>query len=156
MKQSKKSSISAVVLGAGVLNWPREERVGDRYGIVFLGPSSGGYAIPDGTPVESAKTYRPVKKLCEGQRGRLVATVLETRRSGHIGDLFHGISPRTPKVGQEIELGEGTLFFDTREGMSGFGAGLKPDDGRETLWLKIRSLYDCHDQTVELKFYPAE
>lgn len=152
----KKTDKTAVLLGIGVLNWPRAERVGDRYGVVFLNRESGGYRYPgEEDPREPAPEYKDIRDVSAGEHGRLVAVVLKARESGHIGDLFHGVGPRTPKVGRRITLGTGTLFFETAEGMNGIGAGLRPDDGRATLWLKIRALYDCHDQTVELWFYPS-
>jgi hypothetical protein len=42
--------------------------------------------------------------------GHLVAVVLETRPSPHIGDLARAVDPAMPTVGQENTLGTGTLF----------------------------------------------
>ena len=149
---SRIKSTEPVVLGVGVLNWPARERRGDRYGLIGLNSKSGGY---DGeNSIEDAKKYKalpPEQDPVYGKHGKLVAMVLETRQSGHIGDLFHGVFPVTPEVGQEIALGEGTLFHEESEGFDGL-VGLRPDDGRNTLWLDINSLYRCHDQTVELRF----
>lgn len=121
-------------LGTGVLSWNRYERVSDRYGTVCL------FASPSG-----GEKVRLIQ-VKEGARGRLVAIVKETRRSQHIGDLFHGVFPKTPKVGQKITLGEGTLFFEDD------GVGLQPDDGRDAQWLDMRALYNAHEQTVTLYF----
>ena len=121
-------------LGTGVLDWEREERISDRYGVIKLFDQPG----------EGKRPIR-LRHLTEAH-GRLVAVVREARDSPHIGDLFHRIFPSKPEVGEQITLGEGTLFFDAD------GVGLMPDDGRETLWLDIRSLYRVHNQTVTLFF----
>jgi hypothetical protein len=44
-------------------------------------------------------------------------------------------------------LGKGTLFFADDETV-----GIRPDDGRDTLWMDIKALYNAHDQTVTLCF----
>jgi hypothetical protein len=121
-------------LGTGVLSWNGAERRSDRYGSVVLLPS------PD-----SEKPIHLIQ-VKAGRRGRLVAIVKETRHSRHIGDLSHGVFPKTPKVGQKITLGEGALFFENDE------VGLQPDDGRDTQWLDMRALYNVHEQTVTLFF----
>jgi hypothetical protein len=87
-----------------------------------------------------------------GQKGKLIAEVIATRKSSHIGDLFHGFFPTTPNIGEEIELGEGTLFYEPGEY---FAVGLKPDDNRETFWLIPQNLYRVHEQTVKLFFLPG-
>ncbi|MBI2035758.1 MAG: hypothetical protein HYT12_03720 [Candidatus Liptonbacteria bacterium] len=122
-------------LGTGVLNWDIDERCSDRYGQVFL------LSSPD-----SEERVKLVQ-VKGGVRGRLMAIVKETRQSRHIGDLFHGVFPKTPKVGQKITLGEGTLFFRNYNAV-----GVQPDDGRDTLWLDINGLYKAHEQTVTLYF----
>ncbi len=133
-----------VVLGEGVLTWPRYERVGDRYGVVNLMTA----------PVENLNDFSFTPDYVTlggdpfaGSDGKLVATVLETRQSGHIGDIFRGFYPETPEVGEVIELGEGKLFFDDDETV-----GLEPNDGREADWLDPLALYRCHEQTVRLEF----
>lgn len=132
----------AVILGTGVLSWPRSERVSDRYGCVWL--------MADATQEQVLGGVAGVAEPHVGQRGRLVARVIEARQSHHIGDLFHGVRPRTPEVGAEIQLGEGELFVQQEE--LGWSVGLRPDDGRDRLWLDLRALYDAHLQTVELRF----
>jgi hypothetical protein len=119
-------------LGTGVLDWEREERISDRYGLVelFQGPGS----------------LVKLNRVTEQLHGKLIAIVRETRVSSHPGDLFHGIKPSTPEVGERIELGIGGIFFDDD------AVGLKPDDQRPTLWLDIRALYRVHQQTVTLYF----
>jgi len=142
---------SAILLGVGILNWPRIERVTDRYGVVTLSPSGH-----DCVSSVQACRYQALTPGSVAGVGRLVAIVIETRKSGHIGDLFHQIFPRTPKIGQRIILGKGRLFFQVDEAVVFVKAvGLEPLDGRHTQWLKIRALFDCHDQTVELWFDPS-
>ncbi len=137
-----------IELGVGVLTWARGERVSDRYGSVFLMPEGqDSLHQDDETFVPLA---RPSSISSSDGRGRLIAEVLETRQSTHIGDFFRGLSPKTPEVGDRLVLGEGILFFDTEDW--GDQVGLMPDDGRETDWLDPRSLYTAHEQTVRLLF----
>jgi len=119
-------------LGTGVLDWDRWERISDRYGSVKL-------FDPHRTEIR----LNPVKELLHG---RLIAVVKETRDSTHIGDLFYDVYPSRPQVGEQVILGEGTLFFE------GNCVGLVPDDLRETLWLGLEELYRVHQQTVTLFF----
>ncbi len=137
---TSRAKVETIVLGRGIFNWPRTERVSDRYGLVGL--------------YEDDKAFR-ISEDCRkhlGKRGRLVAVILETRQSGHIGDFFRGIFPSTPNVGDKFTLGEGTLFETVIGG--GWFYGLKPDEERESDWLDPHILYRCHDQTVELTFEP--
>ncbi len=122
-------------LGTGVLDWEREERVSDRYGTVELLDGIG----EDRTPVRLARVR-------EHLHGSLVAIVKDIRAVGHIGDFFHRIKPSVPNVGDRFVLGTGGIFFDE------CGVGIRPDDGRATLWLDILALYRVHNQTVTLYF----
>ncbi|WP_027578459.1 hypothetical protein [Bradyrhizobium sp. Ai1a-2] len=139
------------LLGVGTLTWCGSERRSDRYGTVYL--------IQDGqtslTTIPSPSLIdRETARIFDGHRGDLVAVVKETRESTHIGDLFRGVSPRTPEIGQIIVLGSGALFSEPApEG--GLMVGLRPNDGRSTDWLNIRALYDAHEQSVELNFHPT-
>ncbi|SEP50605.1 phosphoadenosine phosphosulfate reductase family protein [Amycolatopsis saalfeldensis] len=129
-----------IELGQGQLWWPRSERQTDRYGTVFLltGPDGDTYVSFGNAPV--------------GQPGRLVAVVVETRRSGHCGDIARSLAPTTPTVGEEITLGAGTLFTETDADLGvPTAVGLVPDDQRDTDWLVPRALYRCHNQTVRLE-----
>lgn len=132
-----------IEIGRGVASWPRAERISDRYGLVGL------TATPDGVGWVPLPADLPL-----GRRGRLIATVLETRRSPHIGDLFRGIVPSTPSVGDVIVLGTGDLF-QCRDS-DGECVGLNPSDGRKSDWLDPHALYRIHEQTVLLAFEPAE
>ena len=88
-----------VLLGTGHFNWLRGERVSDRYGYVNLWKAS---ASEETHPLPKAREH-------EGEHGKLVAIIKETRESSHIGDVFHGIGPSIPEVGEEIVIGEGIL-----------------------------------------------
>lgn len=140
------------ILGQGVLSWPAGERISDRYGLVILGENkpadSWGNFCGDNTMDETQ-----VKRVA-GKIGMLVAVVLETRQSHHIGDMFRNIGPTTPAVGEEIELGSGTLFID-RFDMGHIGVGLNPMNGSTHDWLDPHKLYRAHDQTVRLEFREA-
>jgi hypothetical protein len=139
------------VIGEGVLTWDASERISDRYGAVFLmndGDSlhepSGYVLIPDDVPV--------------GMPGWLVAEVVATRQSTHVGDVFRGLRPQTPEVGERIVLGRGRLFRQTVDRDSPHpvieAVGLAPEDvdDRDTDWLDPRALYRAHEQTVRLTF----
>jgi len=129
-------------LGTGVLNWNRSERQSNRYGAVHLSP----------TPMELSQVY--LRNLPVGRTGRLMAKVIETRQSYNLGDWFRGLRPVTPKKGDEILLGEGTLFEETHA--HGQEVGVKPADDRPSDWMDPEALYRCHFQTVELWFYPED
>ena len=126
-------------LGTGVLNWERDERVNDRYGFVFLDQQEEmDRDIGDKVELDQSRV---------NHRGRLIAVVRETRKSRHVGDLFHKIYPQTPEVGEEIVLGEGILVFDDDGNI-----GTLPDDKRRTWWMNVHNLYRAHEQTVTLFF----
>lgn len=139
--------MSAVELGTGRLSWPRAERVGDRYGVVML--------MVDGDSLSEPTGYiRPANPPI-GQRGRLVAEVLETRESTHIGDLFRGLFPETPEVGERIVLGNGTFFTEDTD-WGALTMGLEPHEPRHSDWLDPVALYRAHEQTVRLTFEPED
>jgi hypothetical protein len=131
-----------IELGVGVLTWARGERVSDHYGSVYLMPEGHNSMVQDDSHIPLVHP--------EGGQGRLIAEVIKTRKSTHIGDFFRGFSPETPEVGDRLILGEGTLFFDTEDW--GDQVGLTPDDDRETDWLDPSVLYKAHEQTVRLLF----
>lgn len=135
------TATTAITLGRGTLDWPRHERVSDRYGLVTLLKRVDA----DGTVDFGAA---PIDEV-----GRLVATVRGQRRSHHIGDLFRGLRPpdTPPAIGSVHVLGEGTLFRSRApEGWD--YVGLRPDDGRTSDWLDPRVLYTLHSQVVDLAF----
>jgi hypothetical protein len=131
-----------VILGTGILNWPSVERRSDRYGYVHLYTD----VIPLDVSTQDDPTYVSLTQT-QG-KGQLIARILATRQSQHIGDLFRGFFPSTPTVDEEIILGTGTVDYE------GYEVGLRPCPHRETDWLDPRQLYRCHEQTVQLLFRP--
>lgn len=134
------------ILGYGIFGWMSPERKSDRYGAV---------ALFDGDSKEKKLIDSPIVHLdkikeVEGKKGSLYVEVLETRQSTHIGDMFRGIYPSTPKKGAKIKLGEGVLFTEVSYGIQTIG--LRPDDGRQSDWLNPKKLYKAHEQTVNLFF----
>lgn len=78
--------METIILGTGVLTWDRYERMTDRYGTVKLAESTAfqHFITFDEAPL--------------GQHGTLVAVVLDTRRSAHIGDFARaGRRPIPPR-----------------------------------------------------------
>lgn len=136
-----------IQIGTGVLGWERHERVTDRYGSVCL--------MNGTTWTAKGKNLRINEKRI-GQRGQLIAEVLETRQSTHLGDWFHGIGPSTPGLGERIVLGEGTLFTQYGKDVEGTCVGVKPLDGRREFWLSPKALYRANNQTVRLLFAPVD
>jgi hypothetical protein len=128
-------------MGRGVLDWCPEERRSDRYGTVILHETAAG--------------NRPVSlKVPSTPYGRLIAEVLESRESYHVGDLFRGIYPSQPVVGARLLLGTGT-FFCEEVSRGTTAVGVWPADGRESDWLDPTVLYQAHHQTVRLVFEGA-
>jgi hypothetical protein len=137
-----------ILIAKGALTWNAPERRSDRYGTVYVHDlNSEEKKINSGSIM-----LNEIIKSLVNKKGTLLCEVLETRQSTHIGDLFHGVFPVTPAVGETVILGEGTLF--TEEQFNSFVVGLKPADGRTELWLDINKLYRVHEQTVNLYFQP--
>lgn len=134
--------MDTTIIGTGFLTWHSVERQCDRYGTVNL------YAAPD------SDHDVPLDLTPVGQVGTLVAHVVETRQSGHVGDLFRSIGPATPEVGDAVTLGTGRLFAQ-EEASNVTSVGLEPLDGRDNDWLDPSALYRVHSQTVRLEFVPA-
>lgn len=136
-----------MLIGTGRLTWARNERVSDRYGSVRLMRSGDSRS----TNVEWLPLVIKPEHL--NRPAQLTAVIIETRQSTHIGDLFRGIFPSTPAVGEVIKLGEGLLFAERDR--DGDLVGLIPLDGRADSWLDVEALYRCHEQTVELYYTEA-
>lgn len=131
-----------IVLGTGVLDWPRIERQTDRYGTVLL------FRHADRSDPEQVK----LESVEEDTYGRLVAKVIEARRpilSGpKVDPMTVDLASLMPKAGQAFVLGKGYVFYED-------GAfGLKPEDGRDERWLHVGALHRVHNQTVTLSFKP--
>lgn len=144
-----------MIIGEGVLTWFRQERIGDRYGAVYLGTPSGQTHQFGGLDLEHGSKTLDQKQ--EGIIGTLKAIIVEARQSSHIGDMFRGFKPNMPNVGDTITLGTGLLFFEeeSEHGEPYYQVGVKPIDNRNTDWMDPQSLYNCHEQTVRLEFNPS-
>jgi hypothetical protein len=135
-----------IKLAHGVFTWSGSERRSDRYGSFNL------LAEPfDGKEVTKPTYDTEVAKKLEDKRVRIFVRVLATRKSNHIGDLFLGILPSTPEVGEEVDLGVGILHTEPCEyDHKVTSTSLEPGDGRDTFWFDPRKLYRLHDQTVDI------
>ena len=91
------------LLATGNLTWNSAERRTDRYGSVRLTDAAAG---------DTDVFLAPEMDELEGRQGRLVAEVLEPVDSPHMGDLFRGLSPTTPDLGERVVFGEGELFIE--------------------------------------------
>lgn len=133
-------------VGQGQLTWPSRERRTDRYGMVGLQAGADAATAAGLAPdADVALTY-PLRR----STGRLVAEVVATRDSLHIGDLFRGLTPSRPSVGEFLELGHGVWL---RDGWADWDLiGVFPPDGRSHDWLDPKQLYRAHSQTVRLWF----
>jgi hypothetical protein len=128
-----------IVLGEGILQWFHDERMSDRYGLVYLHTEAGApYWLNIGVRA--------------GEDGTLIAEVAETRASEHVGDLFHGVFPRQTPVGERRILGSGKLLSVERE--DHHQVGVLPSDGRDEQWMDMRALYDVHSHVVKLIWQP--
>ena len=130
---------SAVLLGKGVLIWPSRERHLDRYGFIKLKESED---------VDSAEVRINTEHV--GIAGCLACQIVETRTSP-MEDHFRGIIAETPKIGEIIVLGNGTLYENDDKSI-----GIVPEDDREIDWLNPKALYRCHLQTVRLFFLQSD
>lgn len=148
MKTKRETKTAPVLLGQGELSWRGSERRSDRYGTVGLFTQTDRTFMGNESYGDELK-YVLVQKF-EEQTGTLVAEVVETRQSLHIGDIFRGIFPSVPEVGERITLGTGEFFVEREDAR--VYVGLKPEDGRDSDWLDPKALYRCHQQTVQLWF----
>ena len=125
--------MNQILIGRGVLNWNKLERISDRYGTVHL--------LIDGTEA-------PAEMFIPKGRGTLISVIIDARVIDHIGDFFRGIGPETPRTGDRFTLGKGRAFSQKRDHYT--GVGVEPGDGRKSDWLDPKMLYRCHNSLVEL------
>ncbi len=136
--------LAGQLLAKGIFMWDAEERQTDRYGRFYMDEVSFN---GDGRSVVTMH-FDAIRPLL-GKRVRLYAVVFETRPSGHLGDMFHRITPTRPEVGEVVELGVGLL--DSGTNWNGDpDLGLIPDDGRTKWWIDPHKLFRLHDQTVAI------
>jgi len=73
-----------------------------------------------------------------------------------VGDLTYGIKPSRPNVGEEVDLGVGTLLlYPAADATVSIQFGLQPDDERERFWFNPEKLYRLHEQTVDVFIWPT-
>jgi hypothetical protein len=127
-----------VILGEGVLNWQREERICNRYGAVHLETRAG------------SDTFAAFRNIPAGQPGVLVARILE---NGEPGFMAVGRELPLPEPGTVVMLGMGVLFRESPDGIP--SVGVEPQDGRRENWMDPDTLAVVHQQVVRLEFRPA-
>jgi hypothetical protein len=131
-------------VGFGIFGWSGTERRTDRYGGFVL-----NQATFEGADRVAAHLDNKALEPLIGKRVHIWCKVITNRESGHAGDLFLGILPTKPEIGEVVDLGVGTL--DLEWGFEGLTAVvLRPGDGRDTFWYNPHKLYRLHDQTVEV------
>lgn len=143
------------VIGQGVFSWERTERVTKRYGSFGVTPSGNN-------PRNRSETnFLNVSALLdlEFHRVKITAKVIGLGESEHLGDLYvvdpttgQPIKPSTPKLNEEFVLGVGVLrLMPTDQDFTGkFFIGIQPENMREMFWMDPRTLYQLHEQTVQL------
>lgn len=115
---------TTMIKATGIFSWPGEERRSDRYGMIGLWPHN----CDETATVTITLPTRDLIRL-SGSTVTITARVLETRDSGHIGDLFRGICPSTPEHARRwrnhrprhraVPVGESRENPDLRAGTSG-------------------------------------
>lgn len=135
-------------LGFGIVSWGRFERIEKRYGYIVLRSKPYGDAVVESVTSDIDES---LLQSFQGARVKIMCRVIESRKSGHCGDMFLGIFPTQPSVGDVIELGIGMLCTLPGKGCAGeVQFGLAPYDARRELWIDPHLLYRLHDQTVEV------
>ncbi len=133
-------------VGFGIFMWNGDERRSNRYGGFFMSDST----FNDGATVKPRLS--PELKALVGKKVKVSCQVVEARESGHIGDLFLGVFPTIPDVGENVELGVAILDYDASSDPAKYSDTIfmVPSDDRGELWIDPRKLYRLHDQTVNL------
>lgn len=138
------------VLGTGPLNWDRGERVSNRYGFVSFQESDSW-----DKPIAPWTLDTALLRQLAGTRGRLVAKIVTSRASTHMGDIVLGAFPRQRPKGTRLVLGEGLLRIGRAEGEGSLRFGVEPAGGA-TPWMNVRALYDAHENVVQVTFEVAD
>ena len=134
-----------VRIAYGIFGWEGGERRSRRYGAIHFDAS----LVDESDAIVKVYHNKKALKQLRGKRVRLIGKVLDTRESGHVGDLKHGIRPSTPEKDEEIDLGVGTLDIEPGYDETP-DVVLRPNDGRQVFWIDPRKLYRLHEQTVDL------
>lgn len=131
-------------VGFGIFMWSGTERQTDRYGGIYLSDSNF-----DNTATVEARLALLDHLI--GKRVKVWCRVVETRKSGHMGDKFLQIVPTQPRKDAVIDVGVGILSVEPLDYKAATPAiVLRPNDGRRKFWIDPRNLFRLHDQTVEL------
>lgn len=132
-------------VGFGIFSWSGTERRTDRYGGFVVGQANYG-----GSERVAAFLDTKILDPLIGKRVHIWCVVLVNRESDHVGDLFHGILPSKPEIGEVVDLGVGTLILEDAGFSNLVAVVMQPGDGRENFWYDPRKLYRLHDQTVDV------
>lgn len=133
-----------MLVGKGIFGWDRADRRTRRYGGVQLHTTNYAQSV-----TVDAQVHQEAIHNLQG-RVRLYGKVIESRVSGHVGDLFLRIKPTQPEVGEIVELGVGQIVLEASSYSPLPCILLTPEDGRREFWMDPHKLYRLHDQTVEL------
>ena len=133
--------LNQILVGRGIFTWNKSEWVSDRYGSCWLMEDGG-------TSVSATHKAAEMRFPPEGQKGRLIAKVIEPRESTHIGDFFRGLVPKTPKAGDVFILGVGKSFTETENWAASIG--VEPEVERHNDWMDPKAVYNIHESLVEL------
>jgi hypothetical protein len=139
-----------VVLGEGILGWPRYERASGRFGTVLL--------TDDPKPAAPWK-WKGFPAAPAGRWGMLTAEVIEVLQLRWPDD-DPDAGPQPPcAAGDVITLGTGYLFRSRVNGGPVIGlrpdASLAEDDYGHEGWMDGEALYQVEDQRVRLVFTPV-
>ena len=117
-------------LATGIFMWSSPERRSQRYGFIYMDSSNFDQTITVAPTLDME-----LLRALTGKRVRLSVKVVESRKSGHLGDAALNIKPRRPKDGRVFELGIGTLAIkdDPVSASDMMSFGLMPGDGRAVL-----------------------
>jgi hypothetical protein len=140
------------LLGMGIFSWETFERRSNRYGSFCL--SANNYECN-----VTCQNYISLNVAREyiGKKVKLIAKVIASRNSGHIGDLALKIFPTRPNVGDLIEIGVGEFILESIPiGMKDCSISILPNDGRKIFLIDPRKFYMLHDQTVEIYIEKTE
>lgn len=141
------------MIAKGEFGWDKSERVSNRYGAVMVTDHNETSKIINKDKIEDNI----------GNKGKLKATVIKGKKSGHIGDIVCGLYQNTiPEEGETYDLGSGELFIEencstAEESQYMDPIGIKPEDYQnKNHWLDSEVLYDINDCIVKLEFIPEE
>lgn len=136
----------APLLGTGVLRWPPDADPDD------LGKVRSDLAQIVGL-MDTGNRWVAFGSRFEGSQVVLLATVTALRGPVLRWDPVRRIGPRTPYLGETVQLGAGRLFRLDAFGEKATGIGVMPPDPAADSgdWLNRAGLYRAHNHIVELR-----